>query len=107
MAKHPGLILFEEFMTHLAITANRLAKGTGVNRSTIGRLIAGDQRLTPEMAMWIRQTRLANRQRQSTCRSNSRRSAGYRRYSIRSSATHLAVSGLGSAATHAATNSAA
>ena len=50
MVKHPGQILLEEFMTPLAISANRLARGTGVNRSTIGRLIAGEQRLTPEMA---------------------------------------------------------
>jgi addiction module HigA family antidote len=50
MIKHPGRILFEDFMTPLAISANRLATNAGVNRSTIGRLIAGDQRLTPEMA---------------------------------------------------------
>lgn len=50
MIKHPGRVLFEDFMTPLEITANRLAKNTGVNRSTIGRLIAGEQRLTPEMA---------------------------------------------------------
>ena len=50
MVNHPGQILFEDFMTPLAISANRLAKRTGVNRSTIGRLIAGEQRLTPEMA---------------------------------------------------------
>jgi len=50
MVKHPGRILFEDFMTPLTISANRLARGTGVNRSTIGRLIAGEQRLTPEMA---------------------------------------------------------
>ncbi len=50
MIEHPGRILFEDFMTPLSVTANHLAKQIGVNRSTIGRLIAGEQRLTPEMA---------------------------------------------------------
>ncbi len=50
MVKHPGRILFEDFMTPLAITANHLAMQIGVNRSTVGRLIAGEQRMTPEMA---------------------------------------------------------
>lgn len=50
MAKHPGRILFEDFMTPLMITANHLATQIGVNRSTVGRLIAGEQRMTPEMA---------------------------------------------------------
>ena len=50
MSKHPGSILFEDFMTPLGINANRLAKSLGVNRSTVGRLIAGTQRITPEMA---------------------------------------------------------
>lgn len=50
MVKHPGRVLAEDFMTPLAITANHLATQIGVNRSTVGRLIAGDQRMTPEMA---------------------------------------------------------
>ena len=50
MIKHPGRILFEDFMKPLSVTANHLAEQIGVNRSTIGRLIAGEQRLTPEMA---------------------------------------------------------
>ncbi|MEQ1567315.1 MAG: HigA family addiction module antitoxin [Myxococcota bacterium] len=50
MGKHPGLILREGFMEPLGIHASRLAAGTGVDRSTISRLLAGDQPLTPPMA---------------------------------------------------------
>ena len=50
MVKHPGRVLFEDFMTPLAIAANHLASQIGVNRSTVGRLIAAEQRMTPEMA---------------------------------------------------------
>jgi len=50
MIKHPGRILFEDFMTPLEITSNHLANNLDVNRSTIGRLIASEHRMTPEMA---------------------------------------------------------
>lgn len=50
MSKHPGQLLSEEFLTPLGLNANRLAVGLGVNRSTISRLLAGQQPLTPEMA---------------------------------------------------------
>ncbi len=50
MARHPGRILSEEFLTPLGVTANRLAVGLGVNRSTVSRLLAGRQPLTPAMA---------------------------------------------------------
>ena len=50
MVKHPGRVLFEDFMTPMKITPSRLAKHMEVNRSTIGRLIDGSQRMTPEMA---------------------------------------------------------
>lgn len=50
MTKHPGQSLHEDFMKPLEISANQLAKNLGLNRSTVGRLIAGRQRLTPEMA---------------------------------------------------------
>lgn len=50
MTKHPGQVLFEDFMTPLEISSNHLANSLGVNRSTIGRLIASEHRMTPEMA---------------------------------------------------------
>jgi addiction module HigA family antidote len=37
-------------MRPLSISANQLAEGLGVNRSTVGRLIAGEQQMTPRMA---------------------------------------------------------
>ncbi len=50
MAKPPSRILLEDFMIPLGLTANKLAKGLWLNRSTIGRLVAGTQRITPSMA---------------------------------------------------------
>ena len=47
---HPGTALLENFMRPLGLTANQVALGLGVNRSTVGRLIAGVQRITPQMA---------------------------------------------------------
>ncbi len=50
MSRHPGRILSEDFMAELGVTASRLAVAMGVNRSTVGRLVAGQQRLTPQLA---------------------------------------------------------
>jgi addiction module HigA family antidote len=50
MPRHPGLILREAFMEPLGIHASRLAAGTCVDRSTISRLLAGEQPITPAMA---------------------------------------------------------
>jgi addiction module HigA family antidote len=50
MTKHPGQILLEDFLTPLGLNANRLAVGLGVNRSTVSRLLSGQQPLTPAMA---------------------------------------------------------
>lgn len=50
MGKHPGQILADDFLAPLGLSANRLAVGLGVNRSTISRLLAGQQPLTPAMA---------------------------------------------------------
>lgn len=50
MKRHPGQILAHEFMVPLRLSANQVARGLGVNRSTVGRLIAGQQRMSPEMA---------------------------------------------------------
>ena len=50
MAKHPGQILREGFLAPLGIRPSRLAAGIGVERSTISRLLAETQPLTPDMA---------------------------------------------------------
>jgi addiction module HigA family antidote len=50
MTKHPGKILQEQFMRPLGVSASQLAKYLGINRSTLGRFLAGEQRLTLEMA---------------------------------------------------------
>jgi len=50
MSTHPGRILYDKFMKPLNINGNQLARGLGVNRSTIGRLIDAQQRMSLEMA---------------------------------------------------------
>jgi len=50
MSKHPGQVLYEDFMVPLNLTANQVAKGLGVNRSTVGRLLHGKVRMTSVMA---------------------------------------------------------
>lgn len=50
MSTHPGRILHDKFMRPLSINRNQLAKGLGVNRSTIGRLIDRQQRMSLDMA---------------------------------------------------------
>lgn len=50
MTEHPGQILRRDFMEPLGISASRLSRGLGVNRSTVGRLIGGAQPLTPALA---------------------------------------------------------
>jgi len=50
MATHPGHILRREFLVPLGIRASELARGLAVNRSTISRLLAGKQPITPEIA---------------------------------------------------------
>ena len=50
MIRHAGEILRDDFLAPLGLKANRLASGLGVNRSTVGRLLSGKQRLTPELA---------------------------------------------------------
>ena len=50
MLAHEERILHDKFMGPLNINCSQLAKGLGVNRSTIGRLIDGQQRISLEMA---------------------------------------------------------
>ena len=50
MEEHPGQILTTRFLEPLGIHPSRLATGLGMNRSTISRLLAGTQPITPGMA---------------------------------------------------------
>jgi len=50
MVEHPGKRLRERFLEPLDIRPSDLARGIGVNRSTVSRLLAGEQPLTPPMA---------------------------------------------------------
>ena len=50
MPDHPGIVLRERFLEPLGITASALARGLGVNRSTVSRLLAGGQPLTVALA---------------------------------------------------------
>ena len=48
--QHPGVRIREHFMASLGVTPSQLATGLGIDRSTVGRLLAGEHRLTPTMA---------------------------------------------------------
>jgi addiction module HigA family antidote len=48
--KHPGQRLREDFMEPLHFNTNQLAKGLGISRSTLARLLSGKQRLSLKMA---------------------------------------------------------
>ncbi|MCB9678287.1 MAG: HigA family addiction module antidote protein [Alphaproteobacteria bacterium] len=48
--EHPGPRIRRRFLDPLGINAHQLANGLGVNRSTVSRLLAGDQPVTPAMA---------------------------------------------------------
>ena len=48
--EHPGRRIEERFMQPLGITASQLARALGVNRSTVSRMLAGRQPLTPAVA---------------------------------------------------------
>lgn len=50
MANHPGQILREGFLEPLGIKPAELARALHVQRSTLSRLLAGKQGMTPEMA---------------------------------------------------------
>lgn len=50
MAPHPGPVLRDAFLAPLGIRPSELARGLGVERSTVSRLLAGAQDLTPVMA---------------------------------------------------------
>lgn len=48
--EHPGTRIQQGFLEPLGLNANQLATGLGVHRSTVGRLLAGEQPVTPTMA---------------------------------------------------------
>lgn len=50
MHQHPGHILRDGFLAPLRLTPAELARGLGVERSTVTRLLAGGHDLTPAMA---------------------------------------------------------
>ncbi len=50
MSPHPGQLLREGFLTPLGITPAGLARGLAVERSTVSRLLAGRQGITPLLA---------------------------------------------------------
>lgn len=47
---HPGQQLEERFMAPLGLRASHLARALSVDRSTVSRLLAGQQPITPAMA---------------------------------------------------------
>ena len=47
---HPGEMLREEFMVPLGLTSGKLAKGLGVPRTRIERIVREETGLTPETA---------------------------------------------------------
>ena len=48
---HPGVIVREECIEPLGLTVGQAAKGLGVSRSTLSRLINGQAGVSPEMAV--------------------------------------------------------
>lgn len=50
MSPHPGHLLRDAFLSPLGLTPAELARGLGVERSTVSRLLSGGQDLTPTMA---------------------------------------------------------
>ena len=45
---HPGIILREEFMEPLDVSAARLARDTGLPESRVSNILSGKRRITPE-----------------------------------------------------------
>lgn len=48
--EHPGQRIEKRFMEPLGVNASQLARALGVNRSTVSRMLAGRQPVTPAMA---------------------------------------------------------
>ncbi len=48
---HPGRIVYEECIAPLSLTITQAAKGLGVSRNSLSRLINGHNGISPEMAL--------------------------------------------------------
>jgi len=48
---HPGRVVFEECLEPLGLTITEAARGLGVTRNSLSRLIHGHNGISPEMAL--------------------------------------------------------
>ena len=48
---HPGLVLAEEFLLPMEITAYRLAKDVGIPQTRVSQIIKGERRITADTAL--------------------------------------------------------
>ena len=48
---HPGRVVYEECLEPLGLTITEAAKGLGVTRNSLSRLINGHNGISPEMAL--------------------------------------------------------
>lgn len=49
--EHPGVILKEEFIEPLEITAYAVSKGTGITQTAIGEIVKGKRNISPVNAL--------------------------------------------------------
>ncbi len=49
--EHPGIILKEEFMEPLGVSAYRISKDTGISNMTISEIIRGKRNITPRVGI--------------------------------------------------------
>ncbi len=49
--EHPGLVLKEEFMEPLGVSAYKLAKDTGISNMTISDIVRGKRNITPRVGI--------------------------------------------------------
>ena len=49
--EHPGIVLKEDFMVPLGITAYRLSKDTGISNMAISEIVRGKRGITPRVAI--------------------------------------------------------
>lgn len=48
---HPGRVVYEECIVPLSLTITQAAKGLGISRNSLSRLINGHNGISPEMAL--------------------------------------------------------
>src|SRR5262245_22918528 len=49
--EHPGVILREEFLTPLALSAYKLAAATGMSQTRLGEILRGERSITADAAV--------------------------------------------------------